>query len=586
MRAKIKTTALVMAMLTATASLGACSERGGSSVKIDDTKSQLYVAYYNGGLGEEWFDAAVKDFETLYANYEFEPGTGKKGVQVIPTKDKGLHGNTIGTTVLSRSEDVFLIEDVDYYDYYNYGNMYDITDVVTGKASDSETKTIEEKLKGGRDSYWNMGTQESPKYYALPYHASTMNLIYNVDLFEEMGYYFGIDEDGKSLTAEGMSEEDLDNNLQNLFVADGTDTSQRSAGPDGEFGTEDDGLPATYADFFALCKMMRLDGVTPIMWNGYAPIYLVDLANELWANNVGKEQFELNWKLEGEATDLLVPDGDGFATTENGAYQTISETITADNAYDLHLQKGKLQAIEFIKELLSDSTNYYAKGFDSSFSHTEAQKNFIKGGYETGYGKAGMLVEGTWWNREGRSNYDTAGKNQYKDRKFAVMPLPKADSSQIGEKNTKLITTMSAMFISGDCSATTLPIAKAFLRYLHTDEALNTFTSYTDIMREFDYELTQESLDRMSYFGKSVYEMYNGKNKDNYDIIETNPLSATGIKNSSLINYRNWGFKNPDGTSNPFLVYSTNSTKNKSAAKYVLEIYNGYKTQWKTLIKK
>ena len=381
MKAKIKSTAMVLAALMATASFAACEGRGGSEVEIDHTKSQLYVAYYNGGLGEEWYDKVVKDFETMYANYEFEPGTGKKGVQVVPTKDKGLHGNTIGTTVVSRPEDVFLIEDVDYYDYYNYGNMYDITDVVTGKASDSETKTIEQKLKGGRDSYWNMGTQDEPKYYALPYHASSMNIIYNVDLFEDMGYYFGKDEDGNNLTAEGMNDEELTANLQDLFVADGMDKSQRSDGPDGVFGTEDDGLPATYADFFALCKMMRVDGVTPIMWNGYAQIYFVDLANELWANNVGKDQFELNWKLEGEATDLLIPTADGVDVNDDGSYKTTSETITADNAYKLHLQKGKLQALDFIKKLLSDSGNYYAKGFDSSFSHTEAQKWFIKGGY-------------------------------------------------------------------------------------------------------------------------------------------------------------------------------------------------------------
>ena len=158
--------------------------------------------------------------------------------------------------------------------------------------------------------------------------------------------------------------------------------------------------------------------------------------------------------------------------------------------------------------------------------------------------------------------------------------------SYIGKPNTKLITVMSAVFINGNCSEEALPIAKAFLRYLHTDEALNTFTSYTEVMREFDYELTEESLSRMSYFGKSVYDMFKGEESDNYTFMETNPLTELGIRNASLINYRNWGWKNSDGSTNPFLVYTATSTKNKSAEEYFEEIYLNYRNNWSTLIAK
>ena len=584
MRNNIKLMALFLAGLLSMAAFGSCGKPG--SVTIDSDRSQLYVAYYNGGLGEAWFDRVVADFEEAYADYEFEPGTGKKGVQIVPTKDKGLHGNTIATTITNRSEQVFLIEDVDYYDYLNYGNLYDITDVVTGTASDSEEKTIEQKLNPSAREFWNMGTEENPQYYALPYHASSMNIIYNVDLFEQMGYYFA-KVDGVNKTAEGMTDAELEANLQDLFVVDGTDKEARSDGPDGVHGTADDGLPATYADFFALCEMMKLDNVTPVMWNGYALIYLVDMANELWANYEGAEQMSLNFKLEGEATDLVDLSDGGISYDADGSVKLLESTeIDADNAYMLHLQEGKYQAIRFIKELLSDPENYYSKSFESSFSHLEAQKNFIRGGYETGYGKVGMLIEGTWWNQEGRSYYSDVGNNQFQNRRFAIMPLPKADASQIGKPNTKLITVMSAVFINGNCSEEALPIAKEFLRYLHTDEALNTFTSYTEVMREFDYELTEESLSRMSYFGKSVYDMFKGEESDNYTFMETNPLTELGIRNASLINYRNWGWKNSDGSTNPFLVYEAASTKNKSAEEYFEEIYLNYRNNWSTLITK
>ena len=62
--------------------------RENDTPKVNKDQTQLYVFNYDGGVGQEWLESAIEKFEEKYADYEFEPGTGKKGVQVLVTKEK------------------------------------------------------------------------------------------------------------------------------------------------------------------------------------------------------------------------------------------------------------------------------------------------------------------------------------------------------------------------------------------------------------------------------------------------------------------------------------------------------------------
>ena len=69
------------------------------------------------------------------------------------------------------------------------------------EAVDFAIDGIIESLRGGalpdewvdrierRKQYYNVGTETAPKYYAIPFFESSMNLQYNVKLFEENCYY-------------------------------------------------------------------------------------------------------------------------------------------------------------------------------------------------------------------------------------------------------------------------------------------------------------------------------------------------------------------------------------------------------------
>lgn len=49
-----------------------------AGVTIDDTKTQLYIANYDGGVGTDWLNEAAERFSSAYESESFE--SGKTGV--------------------------------------------------------------------------------------------------------------------------------------------------------------------------------------------------------------------------------------------------------------------------------------------------------------------------------------------------------------------------------------------------------------------------------------------------------------------------------------------------------------------------
>lgn len=575
---------LVSLLLCGTCALAipfAGCDRGGENQTIDEGKTQLYVKYYNGGLGREWIDNVITSFEQDYANYSFEEG--KTGVQIMKDFEKA---NVNVTEMKETSNQVFLLVDTNYFEFVTNDVMLDITDVVQGKAAlspdSSENVTVESKITEDRKAFYNWGDESNPEYYALPFFENSINLNYNVDLFERKGFYFK-----KGATAEGMSQEELNSftSVAPLFVGVDT-TAERSYGPDGKTGIDgatgvnyslDDGLPATYDDFAALVTYIRTGNVLPFIWNGYEPGYLTCLANDMWANNEGLEQMSLNFDFDGTATDLVVFDEQGNVKYKaDGSVETLPATpITNSNAYMLQAQKGKLEAIELIKIIMGNKDNYYTSAFSPSFTHEDAQDYFISG-YDKGYidKEIAMLVEGTWWNREGSKFYGSPEEKMTK--RFAILPLPKSDASAIGENNTKVTERQSLIFINKYCDESVIPAAKTFVSYLQSDKAMNTFSQYTDMLRAMNYDLTEDTLSKMSYYGRNVYEFSRSATTD---WIEWLPTSDVTKKNFSMLSYRKWGYSTAANKDNPF-EYFYKDKSNTSRDDYFEAIYKYRETVW------
>ena len=132
--------------------------------------------------------------------------------------------------------------------------------------------------------------------------------------------------------------------------------TQKSAGPDGDMNTTyDNGLPATYEEFFKLADYMVRKNIVPITWAGNVQTYVSSLLTSLWADFEGREQMMLNYNFDGTATNIVDRfDSEGKPITKN-------LEITLDNGYETYgKQLGRYHALSFMEELLNNRTYYNA----------------------------------------------------------------------------------------------------------------------------------------------------------------------------------------------------------------------------------
>lgn len=544
-----------------------------SSATEDPDKTNIKLCYYNGGLRDVWIKNAIAEFENTFADYSFE--SDKKGVKVTLDSAKDHRGPNYLINAKDTDFSMFMLEDVDYYEYRNKGHLASIKNVVTNKAItgvengqlvSSEEKTIEEKMYPDAKTYYNVNND----YYALPFHASTLNLNYNVELFENYGLYFA-----KGKTAEGMTDAELEKNLVSLFTSD---LNNLSDGPDGVHGTYDDGLPATFADMNALIKYMKVAKITPFIWTGKSNFYITLLANAVWADIIGADEVRSFLSLSGDADDLCTLDANGNIVYDAGKIKTVKETLTGDTAYKFHLSEGKLHALEFVEMIFEDSNNYYFKSVNGGFTHLDAQKFFIKGGTSQ-YPNIGFLIDGSWWDSEGRDYFDTVGDKTYLKRKYGIMPIPKIDASHIGEKETKLISCTSSVFLNSNLTGAKKTAAETFMSWLHSDKALAIFTKETAIMREFKYALSDSDLAAMSYYGRVNYGIFNN---EKVDVVAYRPLSDSAVRNASILHEQRWGFSTGKSNSVADMIYTDKMT----AEQIFKAVYTYYSTNWNTIYQK
>lgn len=491
---------------------------GGNIEEIDEGKSQIYVGNYDGGVGHAWLEAVAADFEELYAETSFEEE--KVGVEIIIDNGKAnMAGNSLFANIPGSQNEMFITESVYYFDLVSQKLAYDITDVVTEKLTAyGEDVSILDKLA---DDYTDYYKYYDNKYYALPFFEGFKGFVYNIDIFEKYGFFIlneGYEVDSEQLNFGNSKSGDL------------------SPGPDGKFGTNDDGMPATYNEFFALLDQMVLYNVDPFIWSGMYDAYLTSTQYQLWADYEG-EEMALNYTFSGTATDLVKEiRPDGSVLLEDPV------EITSENAYLLQKQAGKYHALQFIKRLVSDSSYYSTKAVSPSESHTAVQLYFILSSLDSSLKNIAMLAEGNWWEMESSGVFEQTqvkyrkGKN---DLNFGLMPFPKADASKVGEGRTIVALNDTCIFINSNVADHKIELVKKFYQYIHSEEALTTFNTITGLTRAFDYELSDEQYNKLSTFGKQVYDLKHDENVEIIHAVSTNP---TYIKNSSAFVEDEWGF--------------------------------------------
>lgn len=471
-------------------------ERIGEDEDADVAKTQLFVGNFDGGYGTEWLKKAIARFEDKYKEVSFEEG--KKGVQVMVNTSRSYVGQILKDEIGGLKQDVFFTESVYYYDFVNQDLLLDITDVVEEPLSYefidgvvntvTETKSIEDKMRDGHKNF--LKTPEE-KYFGLPFYEANYGFIYDVDLFDNELLYFA---------AEGTGN-------RNGFVTDLD--APRSAGPDGDIETTyDNGLPATYEEFFRLADYMVRKNIVPITWAGNVQTYVSSLLTALWADFEGQEQMMLNYNFNGTATNIVDSfDGQGNPVTK-------SLEITIENGYETYgRQLGRFHALNFLEQLLNNRTYYNGSlTFSPAQTHRDAQDSFLSGKYLSNKETVGILIDGTWWQHESGNVFKALEKAygsdaSEKNRKFAIMPIPKVDSDHLGRFSI-YEANFPMSFINAKVEKWKQPLAKAFLQFVHTDESLIEFTKITNTFKSFEYELDEDDLNDLTHWGRSLYHLH------------------------------------------------------------------------------
>ena len=528
---------LVM-MLTLFAGCGVGVEKGGENVvKVDPSKASITVATWDGGLGSKWLENAAALFEEQYkdaTNFE----EGKVGVEINIVASRSFDGSAMAFTPLTH--DIYFVEAVDYFAMINNRQLADISDVMTAPLTAyGEEKSIADKLDPTLNAYL---TNIDGNYYAVPFYESYYGFAYDLDLWDAKSFYVAAN--GGWTNASG----DL------------------SAGPDGVAGTDDDGMPATYAEFAKLITRISDADVTPFVTAGNAQDYVANYLYQMWADYEGAEQMLLNYTFDGTATDLIDVDESGNVT------KLPATEITIDNGYMLQKQAGRYAVLQFCEDILLSSDNNY-KIIDT---HVNAQKSFVRGGIANDQPIA-MIVEGSWWENEAKEALNDLANGGYDRHNYAVMPMPHATEEQIGQTPTWLAMSNSYGFVASNCD--NMDLAKEFMKFLHTDSNLCAFTREVNMTRALQYELSQEQITCLTTYCQSILNL-----KKNGNVIY--PVSLVDEVNNNNIMFANftWAWQtniNGYDFKSPWLYFK--DEKDTSAEKYFNGQYGNFEKKWPAL---
>lgn len=493
MKKNVLTRGLALALSAFTiAPFAACAPKGNVGAggeAIDESKTQLTVFHFFAGFGDEWMIELKNNFEQAMANVPFEEG--KMGVQV---HHRGEMRDFTASQIKTSQYDVLFMESPkDFLNIMADNAVEPLDSIMDVENASDNGQSIASKMTQQQKDFYNYNGH----YYGIPHYAGAYGLIYNKDLFDAKGFYLA-----------ETPDEDTGNPLVSAT------NPKKGVGPDGQPGTEDDGLPRTYDEFFTLCEEIDARGVDPICLPGmYKEHHSSQFMDNLVSNNEGAEQMNLNYTFNGTATDLVVFNADGSIKRENGKIVTESKLITPDNAYELSRQKGRYYAFDFMHRLFRN-TDYYNEedATNTSMSHTENQQNFLEN-ESLGKKPSAMLMDGTWWQIEADDVFSYMKENDEKyakeNRKFGWMPMPHpteedAQAAARGERKQVFNDYLCAVScVKSGLSDGVKKAALEFMKYAYTDEALANFTYTTGATIGMDYF---DAIDRskLNYYETSL----------------------------------------------------------------------------------
>ena len=308
--------------------------------------------------------------------------------------------------------------------------------------------------------------------------------VYDVDLFEEKGYY--VTENGE--WTKGTAED-----------------KAKSKGFDGIAGTYDDGLPITEADWTRLLNRIYGRGDIPLTWTGLNDSYGTGWMESMFLNyDDGKAQKIYN-SSSGEYT-LLHKNTDGTYSLDDKP----TKFEGAKNFYEMARFPAYYEAINMAYEFIKNPNNFSKETFKTTQTHIEAQNEFLTSIIADE--RLAMIFEGSWWETESDDTFTRMAKNDEKmskhNRRFGVMPTIKLDGNTATKHAYQVSSGISWIPAkTAKKGGGTFEAAKMFCKMLGSDEFLNMCTKATNIPVAYDIDYKADTLNSMTYFGRQLVEI-------------------------------------------------------------------------------
>ena len=492
---------------------------GGGEEMRDDT-SYFFIITTDSGHGSAGTKELARRFEEKFKDYSFAPG--KKGVVV----DVEAKGSVLNITSMAQEA------------YHAYINPYSVSRTMIGSGDflnidefykieiPGEGKTIEDKIPEnyrprlqGESSKWGKG------YYFAPGVCFMGGLTYDKNCFDEFGFYFlapGQDDEGNYFYSELMDQEIYFASPESpLFEEavigkgydnwDGWNSNQYlSCGPDGKYGTYDDGMASSLDELVILCEYMKSCSVTPFVLSGKYPDNHAYCTDGLINSLLGPENMHTMKTFESDAFEVVTGYQDNtelWGMSDTKVPTTAIVPVTPSQGYYATWSTARYYNAAFWK--LAVKQNWYTDAVKRDTSHIEAQAEFIFSGYDSSRPRSAIMLEATYWINESQErnnftdftkmNYGKTGKEREKEIKWMSLPRELHGTVTEGNGTPETFMFLGAGTLSlfnanyaGDPEAEEM--VKQWLLFYFSDENINFLTAVSGCpLPKIDYELTPES---------------------------------------------------------------------------------------------
>ena len=521
-----KILALSIACVCGVSTFAGCGGQPAGQEYDEATTTVIRVSNYDCGYGRTYIEKVAEKFMTAVKDTEYE--TGKKGVFIdIAHSQTDTTGQAVLNTLDNTDKEIFFTTSVTPNMAKTSGKVMDLKEIISATSADenypyAEETSIKDRMYSDFKNYY---VEESGSAYTLPLFMGSYNFYYDAELMASKKLYVSKDSTDEKVYLTG-------------------EKSEFNAGPDGKTGTEDDGFPQTYAQFYLWCTEMKEDkSVTPLTYSGQFNQHMTFALNSLIADFEGKEAYKMLYTLKGEDVEGLVKevDSDGNVLSY---YDPMD--ITAENGYMLTRKEGVLQAVRFAKTMATNHSKWIdSLSFSQSQSHTGAQSTYILSKYTNN--KILMFTDGGYWEAEAKSVFDQCeSRNGGKmDRQFKLLPLPKATRAKVGTEDAPARTTVGVtgeleLFVKKDVEASKLQAIKDFITFFHTEENMALENVESGVPRPFNYTIGDNMKAQMSTYNFSLYNTLHG---ENVDVVFKGSTEPMYLANTTEFNHYNWPLK-------------------------------------------